>query len=76
MAQDRPSIERIGEPMLGSQRLPFSTAVRAGETVYLSGALGITPDPDFASNGFVYVYYTTAAPSVHNRVSRFTAAVV
>ena len=41
MAQDRPSIERIGEPMLNGQRLPFSSAVRAGDTVYLSGALGI-----------------------------------
>jgi 2-iminobutanoate/2-iminopropanoate deaminase len=35
------SIERIGEPTLNGQRLPFSTAVRAGDTVYLSGALGI-----------------------------------
>ena len=34
-------IQRIGEPLLNGQRLPFSTAVRAGETVYLSGALGI-----------------------------------
>jgi len=34
-------VERIGEPTLGGQRLPFSTAVRAGDTVYLSGALGI-----------------------------------
>jgi len=40
----KPAIERIGEPMLGTQRLPFSSAVRAGDTVYLSGALGITPD--------------------------------
>ncbi|MCL6740773.1 RidA family protein [Sphingomonas sp. RB56-2] len=37
-------IQRIGEPMLGTQRLPFSSAVRAGDTVYLSGALGITAD--------------------------------
>jgi reactive intermediate/imine deaminase len=44
MAQDRPPIERIGEPSLNGQRLPFSSAVRAGDTVYLSGALGITPD--------------------------------
>ena len=34
-------IQRIGEPTLNGQRLPFSTAVRAGDTVYLSGALGI-----------------------------------
>ena len=40
----KPAIERIGEPLLGTQRLPFSSAVRAGDTVYLSGALGITPE--------------------------------
>ena len=34
-------IQRIGKPTLNGQRLPFSTAVRAGDTVYLSGALGI-----------------------------------
>jgi 2-iminobutanoate/2-iminopropanoate deaminase len=38
---ERPTVERIGEPMLNGQRLPFSSAVRAGDTVYLSGALGI-----------------------------------
>ena len=43
-AADAPPLERIGEPMLNGQRLPFSTAVRAGDTVYLSGVLGITPD--------------------------------
>jgi 2-iminobutanoate/2-iminopropanoate deaminase len=37
-------VQRIGEPTLNGQRLPFSTAVRAGDTVYLSGALGIGPD--------------------------------
>lgn len=48
MTQDRPAIERIGEPTLNGQRLPFSTAVRAGDTVYLSGALGIGPDGKLA----------------------------
>jgi 2-iminobutanoate/2-iminopropanoate deaminase len=33
-------IQRIGEPSLNGQRLPFSSAVRAGDTVYLSGAIG------------------------------------
>ncbi len=41
---ERPAVERIGEPTLNGQRLPFSTAVRAGDTVYLSGALGIGQD--------------------------------
>ena len=40
MAQAQ-GIQRIGEPTLNGQRLPFSSAVRAGDTVYLSGALGI-----------------------------------
>jgi glucose/arabinose dehydrogenase len=38
------------------------------------GLLGVAFDPNFASNGFVYVYYTTAASPIHNRVSRFTAS--
>jgi uncharacterized protein (TIGR03437 family) len=37
------------------------------------GLLGITFDPNFASNNFVYLYYTAANPTSHNRVSRFTA---
>ncbi len=42
------------------------------------GLLGVAFDPDFATNGFVYVYYTALAidgvPNVHNRICRFTAA--
>jgi len=37
------------------------------------GLLGVTFDPDFASNQFVYVYYTATSPAIHNRISRFTA---
>jgi glucose/arabinose dehydrogenase len=37
------------------------------------GLLGLAFDPNFASNKYVYVYYTTTAGSIHNRVSRFTA---
>jgi len=37
------------------------------------GLLGVAFDPNFATNNFVYVYYTAATPSIHNRVSRFTA---
>src|SRR5215470_16891395 len=36
------------------------------------GLLGVAFDPDFASNQFVYVYYTTSTSPAHNRVSRFT----
>ncbi len=44
MAQDRSPVEHIGKPMLGAQRLPFSEAVRVGDTLYLSGQIGIAPD--------------------------------
>lgn len=37
------------------------------------GLLGVAVDPQFEENGYVYVYYTTSAAPIHNRVSRFTA---
>lgn len=37
------------------------------------GLLGVAFDPNFAVNGFVYVYYTATLPAIHNRISRFTA---
>jgi glucose/arabinose dehydrogenase len=50
---------------------PFLTLTvsSAGER----GLLGVTLDPAFAVNHFVYVYYTTATSPIHNRISRFTA---
>src|SRR6266478_5461357 len=38
------------------------------------GLLGVAFDPNFATNQFVYLYYTVAASPIHNRVSRFTAS--
>ena len=38
------------------------------------GLLGVAFDPNFATNNFVYVYYTTSTSPVHNRLSRFTAS--
>lgn len=38
------------------------------------GLLGVAFDPNFASNSFIYVYYTTSGSPIHNRVSRFTAS--
>jgi glucose/arabinose dehydrogenase len=37
------------------------------------GLLGVAFDPQFSVNRFVYVYYTATTPTIHNRVSRFTA---
>jgi glucose/arabinose dehydrogenase len=47
---------------------PIST-----QTLSERGLLSVTFDPSYASNRFVYVYYTTTAADNHNRVSRFTA---
>jgi len=51
----------LAEPLLV---IPCQSTEQAG------GLLGLTLDPDFASNGFLYAYYTTIEP--RNRVSRFT----
>lgn len=50
---------------------PFLTLniVRNGER----GLLGIAFDPDFATNHYLYLYYTTNETTPRNRVSRFTA---
>lgn len=37
------------------------------------GLLGVAFDPGFTTNRFVYIYYTATTPTLHNRVSRFTA---
>ena len=37
------------------------------------GLLGVAFDPNFASNQFVYVYYTADVARDHNRISRFKA---
>lgn len=37
------------------------------------GLLAVTFDPDFTTNGYVYVYYTVNTTPIHNRISRFTA---
>ena len=43
-APPRPAVEHFGRPALNGQPLPFSDAVRVGDTLYLSGQLGIGAD--------------------------------
>jgi reactive intermediate/imine deaminase len=43
-APTRPIVEHLGRPSLNGNPLPFSDAVRVGDTLYLSGQLGIGPD--------------------------------
>src|SRR5689334_16582272 len=38
------------------------------------GLIGVAIDPNFATNNFIYIYYTPSAEPVHNRLSRFTAS--
>ena len=37
------------------------------------GLLGVAFDPAFSTNRFIYLYYTATSPTIHNRISRFTA---
>lgn len=50
---------------------PFVTVATSADGE--RGLLGIAFDPNFATNHFVYVYYTVSTAPVHNRISRFTA---
>ena len=43
-APTRPPVEHFGTPMHNGERLPFSRAVRVGDILYLSGAIGRGPD--------------------------------
>src|SRR5436190_4091285 len=63
----------------GLLRVIKSDALLAGAALTLTvdasgerGLLGVAADPSFASNGFIYVYYTVPGSPAHNRVSRFT----
>lgn len=51
---------------------PFTTLTV--NSVGERGLLGVAFDPNFAVNRYVYVYYTATTPTIHNRVSRFTAS--
>lgn len=50
---------------------PFTTVTT--DSFFERGLLGIAFDPDYATNKYIYVYYTATTPTTHNRVSRFTA---
>ncbi len=52
------------------QATPALNLAAKVDTASERGLLGICIDPDFATNGYVYLYYTTTGPK--NRISRFT----
>ena len=51
---------------------PFVTVPTISENE--RGLFGVELDPNFETNGYVYVTYTSTVGEVHTRLSRFTAA--
>ena len=53
--------------------LPTPFLTLTVDSFFERGLLGVTFDPNFGTNNYLYVYYTATTPTTHNRVSRFTA---
>jgi glucose/arabinose dehydrogenase len=70
VAEQGGALRVIKNGTLLAQPFVTVTTTTSGER----GLLGVAFDPNFATNNFVYVYYTATTPTVHNRVSRFTAS--
>jgi|APTNR8051073442_1049403.scaffolds.fasta_scaffold05669_3 glucose/arabinose dehydrogenase len=51
--------------------LPTPVAVFDVHSYEERGLLGIASHPNFATNGWIYIYYTAKLPTPHNRLSRF-----
>jgi glucose/arabinose dehydrogenase len=56
----------VGGVLQATAALDISASVQSGNEM---GMLGVCLDSGFATNGFVYIYYTTLVPN--NRISRF-----
>lgn len=57
--------------LLSGNALSISVDASGGDYTE-RGLIGITSDPDFATNGYVYIFYTKLVGNVsHNKVSRF-----
>ena len=69
-------LEKGGRVRVGRPGGAFTTAIDLAVcTESERGLLGLTPDPGFLGNGWVYVYYTHPGPNgCVNRVSRLTMA--
>ena len=70
VCQQGGSLRVIKNGILQSTPFVSITVNSSGER----GLLGVAFDPGFASNQYVYVYYTATTPAIHNRISRFTAS--
>ena len=54
--------------------LPQAFATLTVDSSGERGVIGVALHPNFASNGWVYVYHTTTQNGTHNRISRYVAA--
>lgn len=71
VAQKGGAIRVITDGVLPPKTEPF--AVVPAERSYEYGLCGIALDPDFASNGYVYVNYIAKGTPTRNLIERFTA---
>jgi putative heme-binding domain-containing protein len=53
--------------------LPEPFAILDVDSAWERGLIGVTLDPHFSHNGYVYVCYVAPRPYIHHRVSRLTA---
>ena len=67
-------IQQTGEVRViqNGKLLPTPALKVATDPIGERGLVGITLDPNFASNSYIYLYYTVPGSPDHNRVSRFT----
>ena len=66
---EKPGRVRITPPGGGAATLAIDMTASVDDG-FEKGLLGVTLHPAFATNGYVYLYYTTNTP--RNRISRFT----
>ena len=71
IAEQAGRIKIVERSILLSQ--PFLNIATRVDSQGERGLLGIAFDPNFLVNQWVYVFYTSKSPVVHNRVSRFKA---
>jgi glucose/arabinose dehydrogenase len=55
----------------GGQLVPTPVVTVPADSREERGLVGLTLDPRFETNGYLYVYYTVLGAPSHNRVSRF-----
>jgi len=74
LAAQRDGVIRLALPGANQlQPAPLLTLTNIDITGGERGLVGLTPDTDFTTNGYIYAFYTAASP-LRDRVSRFTVS--